>query len=261
MVASLSRLSGRNFIPANSDSNVASGAAKSKAGSIANSAAFNPQLQALSSSNGVVVVGAPVLTAPTAPLDAPKVKNRLANLPADISSLVASCASLVALGVEAATGHKNESPEAVAALLSKNFANTIVQLANDVINVASDSVPDGSAAGAGLDIFSDELNGSFGDSLVSIISGVLEMPKRFQDKSVTNISENIINPADDTTPMLGETKKSTAKTDVNVANSDLAATSLQQGPSNYVSSMIADINDHSQRDYRSANLRMGRVVA
>lgn len=87
MVASSSRLSGRSFIPANSESNIASGAAKSKTGNIANNAAFNPQLQAFSSNNGVVVAGAPVLTAPTAPLDAPKVKNRLANLPADISPL------------------------------------------------------------------------------------------------------------------------------------------------------------------------------
>lgn len=120
------------------------------------------------------------------------------------------------LGVEAATAHKNESPEAVAALLSKNFANTIVQLANDVINVVSDIVPDGSAAGVGLDIFSDELQGGFGDSLVSIISSVLEMPKRFQDKPVAN----------------------------------------KQGPFNYVQSMIADIDGHTQGDYRLENLRM-----
>lgn len=238
MVASFNRISGgRNFIPANADNNVASGVAKSKAGNIANSAALNPQLQAFSSNSGVVVAGAPVLTAPTAPLDAPKVKNRLANLPADISSLAVSFASLVALGVEAAMGHKNESPEAVAALMSKNFANTIVQLANDVINVASDSVPDGSAAGTILDSLSGELNSGFGDGLVGVISSILQMPKLFQNGSAQQRTDGI-------------------------ANAAVTKASTENGPSNYVLSMIDDINNHdSQASYSSANLRMGKVAA
>ncbi len=234
MVASLNRLSGRNSVSVNSDSNsnIASSVANNNAGSIAKSAAFNTQLQTSFSQAGVSVADAPALTAPTAPLDAPKVKNRLQNLPADISSLAASFASLVALGIDAATNHKSESPEAVAALMSKNFANTIVQLANDVINVASDSVPDGSAAGTTLDSLSSELNGGFGDGLVGVISSILQMPKLFQN---------------------GPVQQSAGGT----ANTPVAKASTENG---YVSSMIADIDNHSsQTNYSSASLRMGRA--
>lgn len=177
MATNLSRISGINFVHANSDNKVVSGVAKNKASSTANGAVLNTQLQTFSSSGNASVASAPVLTAPTAALDAPKVKNRLENLSGDISSIVASVAALIALGVDAATNHKSESPEDVIALMGKDFANTFVQLANDVINVASDSVPDGSSAGTVLDTLSSELSGSLGDGLVSVISGISQMPK------------------------------------------------------------------------------------
>lgn len=236
MVASLNRLGGRNFVPTNPDNNIVSGVPKSKVGSVANGAVLNTQLQTLSSNGAVSITGVPVLAAPKAPLDAPKVKNRLENLSTDIFSLAASLFSLIGLGIEAAINHKSESPEDVAALMSKNFSDTLIQLANDVVNVASDSVPDGSSAGAILDILSSESRGGFGDSLVSVVSSILQMPKLFKSKVAAQNPVNTISP-------------------------DVVTTSLQQGPSNYVSSMISDINDHSQGRGISASLRVSRVTA
>ena len=57
MATNLSRISGINFVHANSDNKVVSGVAKNKASSTANGAVLNTQLQTFSSSGNRRSIG------------------------------------------------------------------------------------------------------------------------------------------------------------------------------------------------------------